>query len=66
VLGQLAGDIADLGDVGVAVLPAEAEALAEVGADLVAVEQLHLLAAGGQLGQQRPGDGGLARAPRAP
>jgi hypothetical protein len=31
----------DAGDVGVTVLAAEAEVLAEVGADLVAVQQLH-------------------------
>jgi hypothetical protein len=61
MLGQLAGDIADAGDVGVAVGPAEAEALAQVGADLVAVQQLDPVAALGQGRGELGGHGRLAR-----
>jgi len=49
----------------VAVLPAEAEALAEVGADLVAVQQLDPVTALGQGGGELGRDGRLARAGQA-
>jgi hypothetical protein len=53
------------GDVGVAVGPAEAEALADVGADLVAVEQLDPVAALGQGGAELGRHGRLARTGQA-
>src|SRR6266511_2361675 len=65
VLGQLAGHVADPGDVGVAVLAAEPEALAEVGADLVPVEHLDTVPAFGQARRDRVGDGGLPGAGQA-
>src|SRR6266542_2981620 len=62
VLGELARDVADAGDVGVPVLVAEAQLLAEVGTDLVAVEHLDAVPALEQTGRERAGDRGLARA----
>ena len=55
MLGDQAGDVADAVDVGVAVFLAEAEALRQVGADLVAVEHRDVAA---ELGQ--PLDQGVA------
>jgi hypothetical protein len=65
VLGELARDVADAGDVGVPVGAAEAQVLGEVGAHLVAVEQLDPVAAAGQVGRCRAGQGGLAGAGQA-
>src|SRR3990172_7262982 len=68
VAAQQVGDEADAQDVGVAVLLAEAQTLAQVGAHHVPVQRLHLQAVAAQDGLQRVGDGGLAGAgePREP
>src|SRR5439155_10479172 len=54
------GDEADAQDVGVAILTREAEALAEVGADDIAVQVIHQDAAPLQLGADDLRDGALA------
>src|SRR2546430_251939 len=55
-------------EAGVAILPGEAEALREVGAHLVAVEDLDVDAAAAQLVGEQAGEGALPRArqPREP
>ena len=65
VLGDQAGDVADAADVGVAVFLAEAQALGQVGADLVAVQERDVPAELGQPLDQGVGDGALARAREA-
>ena len=64
MLGDQAGDVADAADVGVAVFLAEAQALGQVGADLVAVQERAVAAELGQALDQGVGDGALARARR--
>src|SRR5258708_26793302 len=59
--GDQSRHIADAPDVGVAVFLRESQTLREVGADLVAVEQLDVPPARLELGFQRIGDGRLAR-----
>src|SRR4029077_18223906 len=54
--------VSDAPDVGVAILFGEAEAFRQVGAHLVAVDQLGVTAAARELGRERVGDGRLARA----
>ena len=62
MLGDQAGDVADASDVGVAVFLAEAEALGQVRANLVAVQERAVAAELGESLDGRVGDGALARA----
>ena len=65
VLGDQAGDITDAPDVGVAVFLAEAEALGQVSADLVAVQERAIAAELGEPLDGRVRDGALARTRKA-
>jgi hypothetical protein len=59
---QLGGHVPDTGDVGVAVLPAEAEVPREIRADLVAVQQLESVSPSEQVGPEGTHQCGLPRA----
>ena len=65
MLGHQAGDVADAVDVRVAVLRAEAQALREVGPDLVAVEDRDVAAVLGQPLDEGVRDRALSRARQA-
>src|SRR5204862_676434 len=62
---QQAGNVADAADVGVAILLRKAEPLAQIGADLVAVEDLDAAAARRQLVADRPRQRRLPRTRQA-